>query len=425
MAPFDLDEDATNAETMEFFFGESIASFEPLPDGFFTSTDRRIEMTVDVNYPEFAPLMEWRTIGQPIKRWPRLGQQATVYFEDAGMHMVAVGPPERSAHLVIETYEVSITSHQSGYDTVGDGETVTFEAVTNPPGFEQNIRWLSSTKYGMAIPVRGDGPTFTVQFADIWGREPDGSLFQWLGVKADNAIFNQDQKPGACCTDVGECQDQMTAADCDKVGGVPQGAGSTCATIEHGCNYKCIYDPQEPGNCLPGGVCSPLASCDLAAGTAKQRWVNDCDPDLIDCPNETRKYQCVPSADVGCCCEQVFKAKETNPCRIPRGLNKVMDASASCCQTELSLICPDSLKIPAGTDPAVTEGTCTVCVGTPAAPGDALFFKTVPPSPLGEPCCSNCKIEITATDTNGMELHNPPEIKPGPLPPDFGDHHKL
>ena len=70
-------------------------------------------------------------------------------------------------------------------------------AVTDPPGYEDHVTWLSSTKYGTGFPITGQGPTFTVQFDDTWG----GEGFQWLGVKADGVLFNQDRKSLEPCTE--------------------------------------------------------------------------------------------------------------------------------------------------------------------------------------------------------------------------------
>ena len=73
-------------------------------------------------------------------------------------------------------------------------ETVTLTARTIPAGFEEEITWLASTKYGRCEPIMGQGPTFTVRFDETWGGSADGVPFQWLGVRADHAAFNQDRK---------------------------------------------------------------------------------------------------------------------------------------------------------------------------------------------------------------------------------------
>ncbi|MCH8150210.1 MAG: hypothetical protein IH987_19900, partial [Planctomycetes bacterium] len=214
VAPFDLDEYATNADTMSAYFGESIADLVETTtlvsgavgiDGgrprsrpvsatrrFRTSTSRRINFQADVTPQVFAPIMEWRVDGLATA----LGAELKKSFTSVGAHDVSVGPPNRPIGVIIDTYSVSITSHDSGADIVPQGEWITFEAVTDPPGLESGINWVSSTKYGTASPVLGRGPTFTVQFNDTFGpHEETGEPFEWLGVRADNALFAQDQKP--------------------------------------------------------------------------------------------------------------------------------------------------------------------------------------------------------------------------------------
>ena len=85
VAPFDLDENATNAETMSYFFDESIARLvettpllsdavgldggrrragsAPVTRRFRTSILRQINFHADIDPPAFAPLMEWRIDG--------------------------------------------------------------------------------------------------------------------------------------------------------------------------------------------------------------------------------------------------------------------------------------------------------------------------------------------------------------------------
>ena len=87
-----------------------------------------------------------------------------------------------------------ITGHVPEGDIVPEGVPVTFTAVTEPPGYEEDITWLATTKYGTGVPILGRGPTFTTQFDNTFGPHPDGGLWQWLGVKADNAAAGQDQK---------------------------------------------------------------------------------------------------------------------------------------------------------------------------------------------------------------------------------------
>jgi len=212
VAPFEVDANTSNAERVRTFFGESIASFDPLIstvdtaalDGrrrpgnaaqstapaYRTSVDRTIDLTAIVNQPDFAPLMEWRIDGHA---WA-LGEASQFVFNKVGRHIVEVGPPERSAKVMIQTYRTIITSHAAGENSITEDEWITFEAETDPPGFENDITWLSATKFGTAEPAVGQGPVFAARFADTFGPTPDGGLWQWAGVKADNARVGQDQK---------------------------------------------------------------------------------------------------------------------------------------------------------------------------------------------------------------------------------------
>ncbi len=207
--PMRMDESATNEETMRYFFGESIASLRVaskerrsrgsgaprFPTLFLTSTDNTMMVSVRTDPPGFEPLMEVRIGG----REPFLAPARSLRFAEHGLRRVSLGPTQDAIEFDVQVYRVSIVSHRSSMDIIPEGEPITFEAVTDPPGYEDEITWLSSTKYGTGTPVTGRGPTFTVRFDDTWGPHPNDpdTPFQWLGVKADNAVFNQDQKcPG-------------------------------------------------------------------------------------------------------------------------------------------------------------------------------------------------------------------------------------
>lgn len=251
--PFDLDETATNGETMAFYMSESIAMLQPTSTGYRTSTNRRIRMVAELNRPEFLPVMEWR-VGGAVRA---LGAERQESFATVGNHTVSVGPPDRSAELMIETYSVSITSHESGAGIVGEGKMITFEAVTDPLGFEDDITWLSSTKSGSATPVVGYGPTFTAEFNDTFGPNPGGGLWQWLGVKADNATFGQDQK-----------------VVCEP----PCAAGEVCAPDD--------VELDEEGNTVGvgGANCKPEDVCHLELDVITNRFV--CTPPCPTLPCE-------------------------------------------------------------------------------------------------------------------------------------------
>jgi hypothetical protein len=193
----ELSGDALNEATMAAYFGEeSIAAVRHAGGHRWrTSVGRTVRMSLGVSPAGFAPLIEWRTPAAGVPA--RLGPAFSLRFEAPGVYGVAAGPPVDEARARFGIYDVVITSHQPG-DIVPEDEPVTFEAATIPPGLEHLVTWVSSTKYGSAWPVRGEGRTFTVTFHDTYGPLPDGSGdFQWLGVRADSARFGQDQK-GFC-----------------------------------------------------------------------------------------------------------------------------------------------------------------------------------------------------------------------------------
>ena len=216
--PVILDERASNQQTMGYFFREeSIAGFHELdrtrdvqsvrrmrsgqrmakvlsvrePRSFVTSVDRTVSFTGLVDPPPLIALMEWRVDGKAIS----LGEALFHKFTEVGSHVISYGPPHAPVLTEVETYRAEILDYTHLVDIVPEGDWITFEAVTDPPGHEDKITWLASTKFGTGTPILGTGPAFTVRFDDTWGIREDGTTFQWLGVKADNAVFGQDQKP--------------------------------------------------------------------------------------------------------------------------------------------------------------------------------------------------------------------------------------
>jgi len=189
-------EQSTNQQTMSAFFGYSIAAVRQVgPNQYRTSVNKPLMLHAIKTRPgKMAPLMEWRIDDQPVA----LGESYRLSFGNPGTHKVSVGPLERERTFEIETYEVQITSHQAGLDLIPEGLPVTFTAVTVPPGYENEITWVSSTKYGTGTPIVGHGPTFTVEFSNTFGLDPGGGLRQWLGVKADVTVRGQDQNQVPC-----------------------------------------------------------------------------------------------------------------------------------------------------------------------------------------------------------------------------------
>jgi len=179
-----LDPERPNASSMQYFFRDgSIARLtEDAPGYYVTSTERWVTAAAQVEPAGFAPLLEWRLDGKPLAQ---LGAQVQLQSFVAREHVLEAGGEE----LTLETYRVHITSHD--YRTrIPDGEPVTFTAVTEPPGYEDRITWLPSTKYGTCSPERGEGAEFGVRFEGT-----AGALGRWLGVRADGTSVADDPKP--------------------------------------------------------------------------------------------------------------------------------------------------------------------------------------------------------------------------------------
>ena len=224
--PVEIDEtlppEELNQITMAYFFGGSIAELREVGLGAYrTSIGRRVHMRVDVDPPGFEPLIEWREDGVGI----RLGGENSRTYTSVGQIMIAAGPLDDHPEIALETYGVTVIGHDHLHELIPEGEPVTFTAVTDPPGYEAEITWLASTKYGTATPVLGSGPMFTVQFEDTWEVEAGGVPFQWLGAKADHAFFNQDPnpKPKKNCPPCG-CKEQPDGQACSCVP-CPNGGG--------------------------------------------------------------------------------------------------------------------------------------------------------------------------------------------------------
>ncbi|MCP3905866.1 MAG: hypothetical protein GY715_19760 [Planctomycetes bacterium] len=184
-----LPENELNDLTMAYYFNErSYAALRDLGGGQYrTSTSRMVTLNADVDPPGIAPLIEWRLNGVAKARgtaWYQL-------TDEVGIDAIDVGPTAAPASVQLETYRVSITPAQ---DVVIDGEPSVYFAQTTPPGYESDVTWLSSTKYGSATPIISEGPMLTVLFENTWS---PGNTEQWLGVKADNEVTGQDGTK--CC----------------------------------------------------------------------------------------------------------------------------------------------------------------------------------------------------------------------------------
>lgn len=185
--PVEIDAENLNASTMHYFFrNESIARVKQIgQDHYVSSTNRWLTLEANIEPAGFESLIEWRHDGTPLDALGRIKLQLFT----TRLNTISVGPVNDSREIKLETYAVKITSHRNG-DDVPEWTPVTFTAETVPPGYENEIKWMASTKYGSCRPLSGQGPRFTVTFQSTNGAEG-----RWLGVKADNTSVAKDGKP--------------------------------------------------------------------------------------------------------------------------------------------------------------------------------------------------------------------------------------
>lgn len=184
----EIDPANPNASTMKYFFRpDSIAPLvEVAPDHYRTSVNRWVTFAVDVQPAELAPLVEWSLDGEAQRH---LGAQVRMLVYGAQEHTVLAGGDGLwSPQLRLDTYSVKITEDTRDQRIV-DGVPVTYRAETDPPGFENEVAWLASTKYGTCSPDRGFGPEFTTEFQGTVGDRG-----RWVGVRAANAALASDNK---------------------------------------------------------------------------------------------------------------------------------------------------------------------------------------------------------------------------------------
>jgi hypothetical protein len=182
--PVAIDSADVNGSTMRYFFGDSIAVLRQLGvDHYRTSTNRWVNLTATVEPAGFAPLVEWRLDGAAQRP---LGAAVRMRVFTTPNHLLAAGPMTTAKAIQLDTYAVTLTGPAPGTDLT-DGTSVTFTAQTDPPGLENDVTWLASTKFGSAEPALGSGREFKVIF--------DNTLTaggRWLGVRADNASVARD-----------------------------------------------------------------------------------------------------------------------------------------------------------------------------------------------------------------------------------------
>ena len=183
----DLSQVPTNPATMRYFFrDDSIAKLTEIEPGHYrTSANRWMTLRTDVTPSAFAPLVEWQLDGVP-QRF--LGSPVRIAVYPARTFEVRAEAGETTQEVSLDTYLVHITSH-TNHSPFPEGRLLTFVAETEPPGYEDEITWLASTKFGSCTPLTGQGPEFSVRFLDTFG-----DAGRWLGVRADNATISRDEK---------------------------------------------------------------------------------------------------------------------------------------------------------------------------------------------------------------------------------------
>jgi hypothetical protein len=279
-----LTEQSTNEETMDHFFGPPVSGVRMVArNRYRTSIHRLLTFHPAKLRPRaISSITEWRVDGDPVRLGPTLHHS----FIRPGVHRVSVGPVARPAEIEVETYIARITSHVSRRDIVPEGVPITFTAVTDPPGFEDEITWLSSTKYGTATPVLGSGPTFTVQFNNTWGPHPDGDLWQWLGVKADNAILNQDQKEPPCNVAIKQCLQVCKDATMTFRSNASPPGGGYAWEIKEGADKATIVGAANAQNVAVKGTAVGAVKLSVTYTTPKGQTCRAiCDFNVVDCPN--------------------------------------------------------------------------------------------------------------------------------------------
>ena len=185
--PLLLTNSSDNFETMRVYFNGYISPLRKVGDAAYrTTVGTPVSIEAKLADSRFASLVETRVTG----RRPALGA-FDIRTSAPGQYAVSVGPPGAAVNFRLETFAVEITSHHKDQDIIYDGVPTTFTAKTIPSGFEKEITWLASTRYGEAKPVLGSGPTFVVTYSNTHRPEdrPDAS---WLGIRADNMAISQD-----------------------------------------------------------------------------------------------------------------------------------------------------------------------------------------------------------------------------------------
>lgn len=191
-----------HSDALSEFYGPSIAQIrEVAPGSYVTSIERVIGLQVGVSPADFGPLIEWRVDGAPAM----IGASAEISFNVIGPHTISASGRQFAA---VETYAVTLLTDVDYHGAPPTGPLV-FQAVTDPPGHEENITWIAGTLHGTATAPNPSGGSFIVSFENTFDPAGDADgIQQWYGVRADNArsgvlFFVEGDSPHAADTNLG------------------------------------------------------------------------------------------------------------------------------------------------------------------------------------------------------------------------------
>ncbi len=196
--PFELEEDLGNEQTVDIWkHWDSIAKVERVGGQWVTSvqTQSRGPGRLVLNacpiprpplgvIPGIESLLEWRVDGEAVG----VGRASPALTK--GLHQLEIGPPGYTLSDALFAYEVSVQSNPP-VEEWRENIPIEFTATTDPPGYESQVTWMSSTLFGKAEPTLGSGPTFVTQFSGIYGPHGD-HLLSWTGVLGDSSRLGED-----------------------------------------------------------------------------------------------------------------------------------------------------------------------------------------------------------------------------------------
>lgn len=247
-----IDATVSNADLVALFFGPSIAPVLPRADGgWVTSVERPVALAATAGPALLRPailfdaLLEWRVGGEAVA----LGPGYTLAMDTVGEIALEVGPPGAASATTFLAYSASIVEGPDALalaPAAASGAPLTFVARTDPPGFEPQLQWFASTKWGGATPLVGQGAQFVTSFSNSVSARPTAAPKQWVGVKVANATIGADGGGG-----------QPPAPDAP----VPDMGGEGTFVTITGANFP--SDPQQDACVMLG----PNASLFVGAGS--------------------------------------------------------------------------------------------------------------------------------------------------------------